>query len=240
MNLHFQRLPRHANVLGFHPGALALLMALLAAIPTPLLAGTYSLQRVRKATAEVVRDGNDWVVAVEFLASRPFGNAKDIEINRRLARDYAFRGLFRELGGKPENEIVVSGFQTERSEKVDDWWKARFRIPVNGVSIHSKPKPEPKPVEDSESTLDPESEELPIPDAEDPPSPTPSPEPVAEPAPEPAPEPVPETAMARTDFKVPRIAVPELKAPDIKAPELKSPELKPLVLPPPPSLGNEL
>lgn len=136
-------LPSSAGVSGLRPGAPAVLMFLLIAAPALTIAGTHVVQRARNATADVVRDGGDWVVSVEFLASHSLGRTKDIEVNRRLAGDYALRGLFRELGGKPEDDLVVSGFQTESSEEEDGIWKARFRTPANGVSIRPKPTPEP-------------------------------------------------------------------------------------------------
>lgn len=120
----------------------AVLVVALASIPTLLSAGIYDVERARKATAKVVRDGDDWVVTVDFLASQALGASKSAEVNRNLARDFAYRGLFSELGGSEGSEVVISGFQSESSEFEDGHWKARFRIPVNGASLREKTRQE--------------------------------------------------------------------------------------------------
>lgn len=130
--------PRFACVPGLDRGALAALSVFLVIPSGMLLAETYEVQRTRGAMAEVVRDGGDWVITIEFSASRSLGSAKDAEVNRSLARDYALRGLFLELKGERETDIVVSGLQTESSEEVDGYWKARFRTPANGIVMRPR------------------------------------------------------------------------------------------------------
>ncbi len=217
---------RSAGTFGFIPGGLAAVAALavlLSAVPLALTAGTHEVQRARKATAEVVRDGGDWVVSVDFIAAHGLGAAKDVLDNQRLARDYALRGLQQELKGDPGHEIVVTGFQTERSEEVKGRWKARFRIPANGVSMRPRPEPlpDPKPVE--------------VPEVKMPPLPDPEPVKVPEvkmpPLPDPEPVGVPEVKMLPPPAPEP-VEVPEVKMPPLPIPEsVPSPSAQPDSLP---------
>lgn len=116
-----------AKVPGLRPGAMVLQMALCILAATTLHAGTHLVQRSRNAVAEVSRDGDGFVVAVEFAPVKSLGAAKDAEVNRKLARDYALRGLARELGGTDATNLAVSGLRPEFSRLEEGHWKAVFR-----------------------------------------------------------------------------------------------------------------
>ena len=250
-------LPPSAGVSGLRPGALAVMMALLIAAPESTTAGTHMVQRVRNATAEVVRDGDDWVVAVEFVASHSLGTAKDLEINRQLAREYASRGLFRELKGTPKEEIVVSGFQIESSGEEEGLWKARFRTPAEGISMVAKTRPEPVTAEVPESVRNGDTESDPAGadasgeivsaapsganDSGGVSTPRETDSDVASDTPGPRDQPTPRTSFIEA-HGLPVPTVPAAKMPSLPIPEVPVPDVKASVLPVPalpvPNISN--
>ena len=201
----------------------------LIAAPASTIAGTHVVQRARNATADVVRDDGDWVVSVEFLAFHSLGSSKDMEVNRKLARDYALRGLFRELGGKPEDDLVVSGFQTESSGEEDGVWKARFRTPAEGVLMRPKTTTKPAATEAPEDVRN--DDAVPVPAGADVSDAIVSAAPAGAsdsggvstpPEADSAPA-LPVPAVSVPDVKAPALPVPAVPVPDVKAPALSVP-----------------
>lgn len=223
---HCRHLPYGRCLPGLRPGRHMVVALHLALLATALPAGTYEVQRARKATAEVVRDGDDWVVSVEFVASHALGTAKDLLDNRRRARDYAKRGLFRELGGTAEDNMSVTALRIERSEEEDGRWKARFRIPANGIAMQPKSRSEPEPSPDSTDI-----------DASAPPVRPPSGGDGIE-APSPSSPPVVEVP----DIQTPSLPSPSLPSPPrLNVPEIKAPALPPpMSIPSPSALSNPI
>lgn len=106
--------------------ALQLSVCLLAS--ASLFAGTHVVHKSRNAVADVKRVGEGFSIAVEFAPVRSFGAAKDAEINRNLARDYALRGLAREFGDSNVTDMSAKGLQSEYSRLEEGRWKALFHV----------------------------------------------------------------------------------------------------------------
>ena len=127
------------------------MFAILALAAPPAGAGRHLVQQTRKATADVVRVGDQWVVSVEFVPTAAFGKPRSRVDNQRLARDYALRGLARELGTERGRTISVSRMQVEYSGPDNGLWKARFTIPVDGVAECPAPPPAPAETTDDDA-----------------------------------------------------------------------------------------
>lgn len=121
--------------------AVLLALALPAFAAPGVRAGTHDVFPGRRATAEVVLDGCEWRISVAFEPSRALGPGKSNLANQRLARDYALRGLVRELvelrGRNPGADAApdaadasVSGFRTESSAEEGGLWRAQFAVPA--------------------------------------------------------------------------------------------------------------
>lgn len=104
-------------------------------------AGTHDVFPGRRATVDVALDGCEWRISVAFEPSRALGPGKSDLVNQRLARDYALRGLVRELAawrGRDDGAnaepaaygVSVSGFRTELSAEDGGLWRARFAVPA--------------------------------------------------------------------------------------------------------------
>ena len=106
-------------------------------------AGTHCVFPGRNAVAEVASTNGGWCITVAFDPSRALGPGKSDLINQRLARDYALRGLARELGGPyaSASSLSVSNLAMENFVTHDGRALAFFRVPAEGVAFTSPPQP---------------------------------------------------------------------------------------------------
>lgn len=111
--------------------------------PFAVHAGMHEVFLGRNAVADVASTNGEWCITVAFDPSRALGPSKSDIINQRLARDYALRGLARELCGPDASisSLSVSNLALETFVIRDGRTTAIFRVPANGVTVISPPQP---------------------------------------------------------------------------------------------------